>query len=76
MINFWSVKCTTTTVRYAMISSISIPFGQAMQAIAMLRLYEKKPLQNVFKRIKHYMYLFKLYNISIILLLKKLNQPL
>ena len=76
MINFWSVKCTTTTVRYAKISSISIPFGQAMQAIAMLRLYEKKPLQNVFKRIKHYMYLFKLYNISIILLLKKLNQPL
>ena len=31
------------------ISSISIPFHQAMQPIA--KVYENKPLQNVFKRI-------------------------
>ena len=30
-IQFWSVKCTPATVRYAKISSISIPFYQAMQ---------------------------------------------
>ena len=41
-----------------------------MQAITMGRLDEKKPLKNVFKRISHYIYLFKLYSISIILLLK------
>ena len=35
----------------------------------------KKPLQNVFKRIYHYIYLFKLCSISIILLLKN-NQHL
>ena len=50
-IQFWSVKCTTVTVRYVKISSISIPSHQAMQAIAMVRLYENKPLQNAFKRI-------------------------
>ena len=49
-IQFWSVKCTTLTVWYAKISSISIPSYQAMQAIA-VRLYENKPLQNAFKRI-------------------------
>ena len=44
---------------------------QAMQAIAMVRLiYEKKAVQNVFKRIYHCIYLLKLYNISVILLLK------
>ena len=60
---FWSVKCTTVTVRYANISSIFIPSHrhQAMQAIAMIRLYENKPLQNAFKCIQHYIYLFKLY---------------
>ena len=47
-IQFWSVKCTTVTVQYAKISSISIPFHQT---IAMARLYENKPLQNAFKRI-------------------------
>ena len=36
----------------------------------MVRLYENKPLQNAFKRIQHYIYLLKLYSISIILLLK------
>ena len=41
----------------------------------MFRLYETKPLQNAFKRISHYIYLFKLYSISIILLLKN-NQHL
>ena len=48
---FWSVKYTTVTVRYAKISSISVPFHQAMQAITMGRLDENKPLQNDFKRI-------------------------
>ena len=37
-IQFWSVKCTTVTVRYTKISSIFIPSHQAMQAIAMLRI--------------------------------------
>ena len=42
-----------------------------MQTIAVIRLaYENKPLQNAFKRIEHYIYLFKLYSISTILLLK------
>ena len=52
-IRFWFVKCTTATVHYVKISSISIPFyqHQAMQAIAMVRLHENKPLQNTFKRI-------------------------
>ena len=63
-----SVKCTT--VWYAKISSISIPSHQAMKAITMSRLDEKKPHENAFKRIKHYIYLFKSYKISIILLLK------
>ena len=60
---FWSVKCTTVTVRYAKILSIFIPSHrhQAMQAIAMIRLYVNKPLQNVFKRIQHYICIFKLY---------------
>ena len=49
-IQFWSVKCTTLTVWYAKISSISIPSYQAMQAIA-VRLYENKPLQNAFKHL-------------------------
>ena len=48
---FWTVKYTNVTVRYANISSISIPSHQAMQAIAMVRLSEYKPLQNAFKRI-------------------------
>ena len=30
------------------------------QAILMVRLYENKPLQNVFECIKHYIYLFQL----------------
>ena len=50
-IQFWSVKCMTVTLRYAKISSICILSRQAMQAITMVRLYENKPLQNVFKRI-------------------------
>ena len=62
---FWSVKCTT--VWYAKISSIPIPSHQAMQAITMGRLDEKKPPQNAFKCISHYIQLFKLYSISIIL---------
>ena len=40
----------------------SIPCHQAI--------YGNKPLRNAFKRIKHYIYLFKLYSISIIILLK------
>ena len=48
-IHFWSVKCTT--VQYSKISSISIPSDQTMQAIAMVRSYEKKPLENTFKHI-------------------------
>ena len=48
-IPFSSVKCKT--VWYAKISSISIPFHQAMQTITMNRLDESKPLQNDFKRI-------------------------
>ena len=50
-IQYWSVKCTAVTMRYAKVSSISIPSHQAMQVIAMVRLYENKPLQNAFKRI-------------------------
>ena len=50
------------------------PHHQAMQSIAMVRLYENKPLQNTFKCIQHYIYLFKLYRISIIVLLKN-NLP-
>ena len=45
----WSVKCTA--VGYAQISSISIPFQQAMQTIAMGKLDENRPLWNAFKRI-------------------------
>ena len=41
-----------------------------MHAIAMVRPYENEPLQNAFKRIEHYIYLLKLYSITIILLLK------
>ena len=43
---FWFAKCTTVTVPYAKISSISIPSHQhqAIQAIAMVRLYENEPL--------------------------------
>ena len=48
-IQLCSVKCTT--VWYAKILSISIPSHQAMQAITMSRLDEKKLLQNAFKRI-------------------------
>ena len=51
-------------------SSISILFYQAMQAIAMVILYENKLLQYDFKQIQHYIYLFKLYSISIFLLLE------
>ena len=69
-IQFWSVKCTTVTVRYAKISNTSIRSHQSMQAITIGRLDKNKPLQNAFKRIKHYTYLFKLYSISIILLLE------
>ena len=50
------------------------PHHQAMQSIAMVRLYENKPLQNTFKCIQHYIYLFKLHRISIIVLLKN-NLP-
>ena len=42
---------TLVTIRYAKISSISIPSYQVMQAIAMFRLYENKPLQNAFEPI-------------------------
>ena len=42
---------TPVTLQYAKISSISIPSYQVMQAIAMFRLYENKPIQNVFELI-------------------------
>ena len=45
-IQFWYVKCTT--VWYAKISTISIPPHQAMQAITLGKLDEKKRLQNGF----------------------------
>ena len=48
-IQFWSVKCTTATVRYAKVLSFAIPSHQAMQAVALVRLYENKALQNAFK---------------------------
>ena len=48
-IQFWSVNCTTVTVRYAKISSMSITSHQAMQDVAIFRIYENKPLQNAFK---------------------------
>ena len=77
-IQFWSVKCTIATVRYGRISRISIPSHQAFSSsdASGKRLqwlnysYENKPLQNAFKHNQHYIYLFKLYSISIILLLK------
>ena len=59
-IQFWFVKCTTATVRYTKLFIISIPSHQAFpstikqckrETIAMVRLYESKPLQNAFKRI-------------------------
>ena len=50
-IRFWSLKCTTATVRYAKNSSISTGLLIKRQAIAMDRLYQNKPLQNTFKRI-------------------------
>ena len=59
-IQFWSVKCTTVTVRYVKISipktSIYIPSHQTMQERPYKRLqwldyHENKPLQNAFKRI-------------------------
>ena len=53
-IQFWSVKCTTVTARYAKISSISIPCHKAMQAIAIIRpasYMRKKPIQNAFRSI-------------------------
>ena len=56
-IRFWSLKCTTVTVRRKLEHFFSFPSG--MQAIAMV--YEIKALQNAFKRIWHYIYLFKLY---------------
>ena len=50
---FCPVKCATVTVSYAKISSIFILSHQhqAIQAIAMVKLYESKPLQNAFKRL-------------------------
>ena len=50
-IQFRFVKCTTVTVRYVKMSNISILSHQTMQVIAMVRLYQNKPLQNAFKRI-------------------------
>ena len=63
---FWSVKCTTATVRYAEISSIFIPSHQVFSSGNASDSND----QNAFKRIYHYIYLFKLHGISIILLLK------
>ena len=50
-IQFRFVKCTTVTVRYVKMSNISILSHQTMQVIAMVRLYQNKPLQNAFKSI-------------------------
>ena len=56
-IQFWSVKCMAATVLYDTQKFRAFPFllirpsHQAMQAIAMVRQYENKPLQNPFKRI-------------------------
>ena len=47
-IQIWSVICTTVTVLYAKISSISIPSHKAMQAIAVVRLYEWKQTTSKF----------------------------
>ena len=76
-IQFWSVKCTTATVRYAKISSISISSYQAflssgkwLQWLDYIKTNHFKMLLNVFST---YTYLFKLYSISIILLLKITN---
>ena len=71
VIQFWSVKYTTVTVEYAKISSnISFHPIQATQAITMVRIDENKPLQKPLKRIWHCIYLFKFYNILIIIFLK------
>ena len=68
-IQFRPVKCTAVTVRYAKIEHFhSFPSSDASDCNG--RLFGNKPLQNAFKRIQHYIYLCKLYSISIILLLK------
>ena len=72
-IQFWSVKCVTFTMRYAKISSISIPSHQAMQAIAMVRLRTISMKTNHFKMVLNifsiitYKNLFKLYSIFVLL---------
>ena len=50
--------------------SLGLLITRCKKTIAMDRLYEGKLLQSVFKRIQHYIYLFKLYSILVILLLK------
>ena len=50
-IQFRFVKCTTITLRYVKMSSISILSHQTMLVIATVRLYQNKPLQNASKSI-------------------------
>ena len=52
-IQLWSVKCTTITVRYAKISKafLFLPIKRCKRLQRLAKLYENKPLQNVYKRV-------------------------
>ena len=61
-IRFWSVKCTTVTVRYTkfrVFSFLPIKRCKRLQCLEQVY-YESKSLQNAFKCIQHYIYFFKL----------------
>ena len=66
-----SCQCSTKRKNFEHFHSFpSSDASGSKQAIAIVRLYENKPFQNAFKLIQHYIYLFKLYSISIILFLR------
>ena len=68
-IQFWSVKCTPATARYAKISSHCNPPHQAfLKWLDYMKTKHFKMFLNVFSA--SYIYLFKLFSISIVLLLK------
>ena len=52
-IQLWAVKCTTITVRYAKISKAFpfLPIKRCKRLQRLAKLYENKPLQNVYKRV-------------------------
>ena len=52
-IQLWAVKCTTITVRYAKIPKAFafLPIKRCKRLQRLAKLYENKPLQNVYKRV-------------------------